>query len=147
MPQPVSTPMLQAMVPSVAGFHTMRMGSLIQASGSVKSSAALNWMTWPVRRSKCGTKRFCSRVPALIPARASKASSTGTKASSAPASLCATTAATPMKPSSTPTRWRAVTRSPIHGAQAATSTGCRLTISATRPALMPWRTATQTPPR
>ncbi|MNM86981.1 hypothetical protein D3C81_991510 [compost metagenome] len=62
-------------------------------------------------------------------------------------SLLATTSATPAMPSSRPSHWRPLMRSPNRAAISAVRIGCMPAISADTPAGMPSLIAAHTPPR
>jgi hypothetical protein len=117
------------------------------ASGSSSSALAVNWIRVPVRRSKRGQKRFWYRVPLVIDSSASRHRPMAAGGKPARLIRAATTRATPPSPSSRPTHWRRLTRSPTRGAAKAVRMGCMPTIRADSPAGMPSLIALQTPPR
>ena len=108
------------------------------------------WITEPVRRSNEGQNRFWYSVPAVMPSSATSAGNsmpvkapTGTVAT-----LPATTSATPLNPSPSPTHCAGRTFSPSKApATRAVNSGCNPTTSAVMPDGNPWPMAMNTPPR
>ena len=147
LPPRVSASTDQAMAPRRSTFQCMASVSS-KVRGSVTSNAAMSWITLAVRTSHGATNRFWYSVPMVMPISAAMASAMVSQCASPPdPNLRDTTITRPKNPSINPAHCRLEMRPPRDDSQKAVSTGCRPTISATRPEPMPALTALHTPPR